>query len=61
MYLEEIGYASVKGVLHENANIPNQDAYSVKKYKFGTILVVSDGLGSKKHSDIGSSIGPRSY
>lgn len=54
MYLEEIGYASVKGVLHENANIPNQDAYSVKKYKFGTILVVSDGLGSKKHSDIGS-------
>lgn len=54
MYLEEIGYASVKGILHKEANIPNQDAYSVKKYKFGIILVVSDGLGSKKHSDIGS-------
>ena len=54
MNLEEIGYASVRGVLHKNGNIPNQDAYSVKKYKFGTILVVSDGLGSKSHSDIGS-------
>lgn len=54
MNIEEIGYASVKGMLHEKSNIPNQDAYSVKKYKFGTILVVSDGLGSKKHSDIGS-------
>lgn len=54
MYWEEIGYASVKGMLHENFNIPNQDAYSVRRYKFGTILVVSDGLGSKKHSDIGS-------
>lgn len=51
---EEIGYASVKGMLHESGNIPNQDAYSVKRYKFGTMLVVSDGLGSKKHSDFGS-------
>lgn len=54
MKLEEIGYASVKGMLHESNNIPNQDAYSVKRYKFGTILVVSDGLGSKIHSDLGS-------
>ena len=54
MNLEEIGYASVKGMLHESSNIPNQDAYSVKKYKFGTVLVVSDGLGSKKNSDLGS-------
>ena len=52
--LEEIGYASVRGMLHDIDNLPNQDAYSVKKYKFGTILVVSDGLGSKKHSDYGS-------
>lgn len=54
MKFEEIGYASVKGALHEAADIPNQDAYSVKRYKFGTILVVSDGLGSKRYSDIGS-------
>lgn len=54
MKFEEIGYASVKGMLHESANIPNQDAYSVKRYKFGTVLVVSDGLGSKKYADLGS-------
>lgn len=54
MKLEEIAYASVKGMLHKSDNLPNQDAYSVKRYKFGTILVVSDGLGSKKHSDFGS-------
>lgn len=54
MRVEEIGYASVKGMLHESGNIPNQDAYSVKRYKFGTILTVSDGLGSKRHSDIGA-------
>lgn len=54
MKVEEIGYASVKGMLHDTGNIPNQDAYSVKRYKFGTILVVSDGLGSKKHSEYGS-------
>lgn len=54
MKLEEIGYASVRGMLHEQCSIPNQDAYSVKRYKFGTILVVSDGLGSKKHSGYGA-------
>ena len=54
MKFEEIGYASVKGMLHEDGNIPNQDAYSVKRYKFGTILVVSDGLGSKKKSAVGA-------
>lgn len=54
MKFEEIGYSTVRGSLHIDGNIPNQDAYSVKQYKFGTILVVSDGLGTKKKSDIGS-------
>lgn len=54
MNIEEFGYASVRGLLHVDSNTPNQDAYSVKKYKFGTVLVVSDGLGTKIHSDIGS-------
>lgn len=54
MKCEEIGYSSVKGSLHESNNTPNQDFYSVKRYKFGTVLVVSDGLGSKRHSDIGA-------
>lgn len=54
MKREEIGYASVRGMLHEQCNIPNQDAYSVKRYKFGTVLVVADGLGSKKYSAHGA-------
>lgn len=54
MRFEEVGYASVRGMLHEEGNIPNQDAYLVKRYKSGTILVVSDGLGLKEHSDVGS-------
>lgn len=54
MRVEEIGCASVRGLLHEKSGQPNQDAYSVKRYKFGTILVVSDGLGSKPFSARGS-------
>lgn len=54
MRYEEIGYSSVKGSIHSRDNTPNQDFYSVNRYKFGTVLVVSDGLGSKKHSDVGS-------
>lgn len=54
MKLEEIGYASVRGLLHEKCGMPNQDAYSVKRYKFGTILAVSDGLGSRAHAAHGA-------
>jgi len=54
MKAEILGYSSVKGMLHEQKNTPNQDSYIVKKYKFGTVMVVSDGLGSHKFSDIGS-------
>lgn len=51
---ERIGYSSVMGALHEKCRLPNQDSYLIKRYKFGTLLVVSDGMGSHKHSDIGS-------
>lgn len=54
MKLEEIGYASVRGTLHFKDGSPNQDAYSVKRYQFGTVLVIADGLGSKPHADIGA-------
>lgn len=54
MRVEIYGCASVKGKLHEQSNIPNQDSYVVKRYKFGTILVVSDGMGSHAHSEVGS-------
>lgn len=42
------------GPLHIRENIPNQDSCIVKKYTWGTIGVVCDGLGSKKYSHIGS-------
>jgi len=42
------------GPLHVKENIPNQDSYTVKKYSWGIVAVVCDGLGSKKYSHIGS-------
>ena len=54
MKREVIGYSSVRGALHEIGRLPNQDSYLVKQFKFGTLLVVSDGMGSHPHSDVGS-------
>lgn len=54
MKIEIIGYSTIKGKFHELKKMSNQDSYIVKKYKFGTILVVSDGIGSHPHSDVGS-------
>lgn len=51
---EIIGYSSVVGALHVKSGLSNQDSYLVKQFKFGTLLVVSDGMGSHPHSDIGS-------
>jgi len=42
------------GPLHIRNSIPNQDSFVVKKYRWGIVGVVCDGLGSKKYSDIGS-------
>lgn len=46
--------ASVIGPLHVKAGIPNQDSWMARRYKWGNVVVVSDGLGSKAHSDYGS-------
>lgn len=46
--------ASVIGPLHVKAKIPNQDSWKARRYKWGNVVVVSDGLGSKAHSDYGS-------
>lgn len=46
--------ASVIGPLHVKAGIPNQDSWMARKYQWGNVVVVSDGLGSKSHSDHGS-------
>lgn len=42
------------GPLHVKENIPNQDSFLIKKYSWGAVGVVCDGLGSKKYSHIGS-------
>jgi len=45
---------SVIGPAHISAGLSNQDAWAGKISKKFTVVVVSDGLGSKKHSDVGS-------
>ena len=45
---------TVIGPLHIKAGIPNQDSWMARRYKWGNVVVVSDGLGSKPHSDHGS-------
>lgn len=49
-----LGAASVIGKEHALSGMPNQDAYRVKKYSFGTVLVAADGLGSRPRADFGS-------
>lgn len=46
--------ASVAGPLHVKNGIPNQDCCVAKRCKWGNVVAVSDGLGSKIHSDRGS-------
>ena len=46
--------ASVIGPLHVKTGSPNQDSWMARRYKWGNVVVVSDGLGSKAHSDHGS-------
>ena len=54
MRSEIVGYSSVRGLMHIKSRLPNQDSYLIRKFKFGTLIVVSDGMGSHIHADIGS-------
>lgn len=45
----KIGGVSIKG--HHDKN---QDKFMVETFEWGSVIVVSDGLGSKKHSEVGS-------
>ncbi len=50
------GFSTI-GQTHINNGLPNQDSlgvYRSKKRKKELVLVVADGIGSHKHSDIGS-------
>jgi hypothetical protein len=40
--------------LHKRLSLPNQDAWKAGAYRWGNVLAVSDGLGSKPHADIGA-------
>ncbi|WP_157673712.1 PP2C family serine/threonine-protein phosphatase [Endozoicomonas ascidiicola] len=46
--------ASVRGPGHINRGQPNQDAVLIRRNRNSWLAVVSDGMGSRKHSDIGS-------
>lgn len=46
--------ATVRGPGHINTGLPNQDAVLVRHWKSSWLAVVSDGMGSRRHSDIGS-------
>ena len=39
---------------HIRTNLPNQDSFFVKNFGSYSLLVISDGMGSKKHAELGS-------
>jgi serine/threonine protein phosphatase PrpC len=45
---------TMKGPKHFREGLPNQDAWLARHYLRGDVLVVSDGLGSKPKSHLGS-------
>lgn len=46
--------ASVRGPGHIQDDLPNQDAWSGRSGRFGSAVVVCDGLGSRPNSAVGS-------
>ncbi|MDQ7073584.1 MAG: PP2C family serine/threonine-protein phosphatase [Gammaproteobacteria bacterium] len=46
--------ASLIGPAHARSGIQNQDSWIARKYIWGNVVVVADGLGSKPHSGVGS-------
>ncbi len=46
--------ASVRGPGHILSKLPNQDSFLIKQTHKGFVAIVSDGLGSKRHSSKGS-------
>ena len=52
--IEKAYGASVRGKMHIQNKLPNQDNYLVDINKYYTLAVVCDGLGSKKHSRVAS-------
>lgn len=46
--------ATITGRAHRELAQKNQDSFLITKYSFGLVMVVADGLGTKKYSEIGS-------
>lgn len=42
------------GPLHQRLNLPNQDSWMARHYRWGDVICISDGLGSRPKSHIGS-------
>ncbi|WP_458400478.1 PP2C family serine/threonine-protein phosphatase [Mailhella sp.] len=47
---------SETGPLHTKMGLPNQDFMVIRRFSWGDIAVVSDGVGSKPHADHGSKV-----
>lgn len=52
--IEKAYGASVRGKMHIQNKLPNQDGFIIDNSKHYTLAVVCDGLGSKKHSRLAS-------
>lgn len=50
----ELWGCSVRGPSHVREKLPNQDAWLVRRYSWGAVVVVADGLGSCRYSQAGS-------
>lgn len=50
----QYAWSSVRGPGHILRDLPNQDACVVLSLKEGIAFIMSDGVGSKKHADVGS-------
>lgn len=50
---------SVTGPLHQQMQLPNQDAWLAKHFVWGDVVVAADGLGSRLHADIGAKMACR--
>lgn len=46
--------ASVTGPMHLDLGLPNQDSWMSRHYSWGEVVAVSDGLGSRPRSEVGS-------
>lgn len=46
--------ASITGPSHRRNGLPNQDAWRWQRWKDGGVLALADGMGSRKHADIGA-------